>query len=553
MEFGQTRDFSEFCEQLNEVRVKFQKWDSCEKTVALFYLMVGLPFSNARFLQNALDQLVKSISSPETQILERHANDCNVISSFLKENPQMALCLLLNHLPMLKPGNREAARCYLNTIRRILTEFIAPPFKKIYNECVEIMSYVYIHPAFDKEDKTSFKHLLKQVLNKVSPENFIHSPVNESSDECVSPNPEFYTTDKRRCNSLTPAMIYGLEADNWSSQENLTPAIAKPRSYSLSCDKTTTESGSGIQLSSSETKLQEIMLKNSQPLMKSILSWLKSLRLHKYSWIFHNLTTHQMLNLSEDYLIEVGVTKGARQKLLLSLQRLTERSAVLAELEVDIRNGGDIYDTLKKLKVILQSPLQLSLGEDLPSQFVRVMGKVCSQLLMLRQPSDESLVLFNTLCEKADNVDSFTTEQRRKLNMWKEQLDTGNVLPLCAQRQGCYRNLRIVKTKYPAAPSPQKITFEQSSYAPKSSSYPNVDTNQTVIAHRHSVDSVTLKNQLSRVRPELDSCSYFSNSFHKTSGLGPSKKHESINKTSFDIESSLESLCLQMMEHALGP
>lgn len=168
MEFESTKDFSEFCEHLSELRVKFQKWDSCEKTVALYYLMVGLPFSNAKFLQNALNQLLPTIHTAETQTLENNANDPSIINNFLIENPQMALCLLLHHIPLLKPGNKGAAQTYLSIIKRILTECITPPFKKIYNECVELMSYVYIHPAFDKDDKRSFKHLLKQVLNKVS-------------------------------------------------------------------------------------------------------------------------------------------------------------------------------------------------------------------------------------------------------------------------------------------------------------------------------------------------------------------------------------------------
>lgn len=79
----------------------------------------------------------------------------------MSEKPQTAVTTLLAHLPLLKPGNRDAATSYLTTIRRVLSEFMTP--YKIYNECVEIMSYVFVHPAFNKEDKKSFKQLLKQV------------------------------------------------------------------------------------------------------------------------------------------------------------------------------------------------------------------------------------------------------------------------------------------------------------------------------------------------------------------------------------------------------
>lgn len=104
MESSQSRDFSEFCEQLHEIRLKFHKWDSCERTVALYYLMAGLPFANARFLQHALEQCIQASNSPEAQVLERNANNSAFISRLLTEHPQNALSVLLTHLPLLKPG-----------------------------------------------------------------------------------------------------------------------------------------------------------------------------------------------------------------------------------------------------------------------------------------------------------------------------------------------------------------------------------------------------------------------------------------------------------------
>ncbi|XP_076250898.1 sterile alpha motif domain containing protein 4 smaug isoform X2 [Rhynchophorus ferrugineus] len=545
MEFESTKDFSEFCEHLSELRVKFQKWDSCEKTVALYYLMVGLPFSNAKFLQNALNQLLPSIHTAETQTLENNANDPSIINNFLTENPQMALCLLLHHIPLLKPGNRGAAQTYLSIIKRILTECITPPFKKIYNECVELMSYVYIHPAFDKDDKRSFKHLLKQVLNKVSPENFIHTPVNEVIDECGTETTDMIDNDKKRSNSLIPETTY---VEQWSSQENLAHMLSKPRSYSLSCEKNTLQIPQ-IHASSSETKLQEVLIKNNVPVMKSILSWLKSLRLHKYSWIFNNLTPSQMLNLTEEHLIEVGVTKGARHKLLISLDKLKERKKLLDDLELTVLNGGDLNKALKELKTILFTPLQISTGGDLYSQFVKVMGKVCTQLLTMRHPADENLVMFNSLCEKADDIEGFTIDHKKKLSMWKEQLSASTNIPVYAKNSCCRKSMRNKQTR-----NHKSYGFEASidqSSTQKSSSYPNMQSTSTYLGHRHSVDSGTLKNQLSRINPIVynDACSNYkcntnSNRFKST---------YPATKNNLDIESSLESLCIQMMEHALGP
>ncbi|RZC33399.1 Smaug -like 2, partial [Asbolus verrucosus] len=563
MEPSQMRDFSEFCEQLHEIRLKFHKWDSCERTVALYYLMVGLPFANARFLQHALEQCTTAASTPEAQVLERNANNSVFVARLLMEHPQHALTLLLTHLPLLRPGNKEAANSYLMTIKRVLSEFISPPCK-IYNECVEIMSYVFIHPAFDKEDKKTFKHLLKQVLNRVSPENFIHSPVNESSDESTSPNPENADLIRlnRRSNSLTPAQTSSHESlslgkEVWSSQENLSQPPPKPRSYSLSNDKSLLLNLTSLQSSSSETRLQDLQILSNLPVMKSILSWLKSLRLHKYSWVFHNLTYKQMLDLSEDTLLAIGITKGARHKLLLSIAKLKERSTMLTELETEVMNGGDLNAALKKLKGVLQTPLQVTYGEDLPSQFIKVMGKVCTQLLMLRQPSDECLMLFATLCERSDSSEAFTDEQKRRLNMWKVQLSKGNHLPMYTQKVHNNNSRSGWHCKMPLP------AFTQEAHTQKSSSYPNVKNSTAVNPHRHSVGSVTLRKDFYPVAKGAEtlkndtSDNYKSNNgsqFHvrfEDTETNDKNKKQILKNT--DIENSLESLCLQMMEHALGP
>ncbi|CAG9854174.1 unnamed protein product [Phyllotreta striolata] len=561
MDNGHVRDFSEFCEQLNELRIKFLKWDNCEKTVGLYYLMVGLPFANARFLQHTLEQCINNVNTREAQTLEKNANDTIYISSFLLEPPQVALTLLLTHLPLLKPDNKKTADCYLRIIKQVLSEFIAPPVK-IYNDCVEIMSYLYIHPAFNNEDKTAFKNLLRRVLTKVNPHTFVHSSATESSDESVSPNPESQQNLKqRRSNSLTPAPDSSIPSqDNWYSQENLSEPIAKPRSYSLSSEKSLLTNLTNLQSSRSETRLQDLKLANNLPAMKSITSWLKSLRLHKYSWVFNNLTYSQMVNLTEDTLLRIGITKGARHKILLSLSKLKERGTTLTELETEVMNGGDLNIALKKLKSILQSPLLISDGEDLPSQVVKVMGKVCTQMLMLRQPSDEYLMMFNSLCEKAETVDAFTDEQKKRVVMWRNQLIKDDILPApnCKPKKSSnhhhhhHHHHRVFSDKQKL----QKVcAVVQQSYTKKSSSFPNMQHNLQWNAHRHSVGSVTLQNHLFAANMSNPVRTQNIQNYINFP-IEQSPKQISLPKfkqDSTDIESSLESLCIQMMEHALGP
>ena len=62
-------------------------------------------------------------------------------------------------------------------------------------------------------------------------------------------------------------------------------------------------------------------------------AWLKGLRLHKYAYLFQQLTYDQMLDMGDDWLEAQNVTKGARNKIILSIKKLRERQATLRALE----------------------------------------------------------------------------------------------------------------------------------------------------------------------------------------------------------------------------
>lgn len=262
-----------------------------------------------------------------------------------------------------------------------------------------------------------------------------------------------------------------------------------------------------------------------------------------------------MLNLTEESLQAIGITKGARHKLLISIAKLKERAPTLIELETDVINGGDILNALKKLKGILQSPLQVTSGEDLSTLFVKVMGKVCTQLLMLRHPPDEALVLFTTLCERGESLEAFSCEQKRRLTLWRSQIARGSHIPAAYRNQinnGFHKHQHNTQYQNPSNSTPVAAVKQQQQH--KSSSFPNVQNNATSLnKHRHSIGSVTLKNQLQQ--SGVNFCNKNetgARQFHvRFQDVEPEEKTR--KQKSVDIESSLESLCLQMMEHALGP
>jgi hypothetical protein len=112
--------------------------------------------------------------------------------------------------------------------------------------------------------------------------------------------------------------------------------------------------------------------------MTNIGQWLKSLRLHKYVWLFTNLNYEQMLEMTEERLQELNVTKGARHKLANCIQKLRERYGALTQLERDLMAGSKIplssaLDILCEISITPMKPVGHSQAEDVAGQFMKVL------------------------------------------------------------------------------------------------------------------------------------------------------------------------------------
>lgn len=97
-----------------------------------------------------------------------------------------------------------------------------------------------------------------------------------------------------------------------------------------------------------------------QPGMSEVPAWLKSLRLHKYKQLFAALSYEQMLSLTEQQLEQRNVTKGARHKIIVNIEKLKGRQANLANLEkcLTLEGVSGIRQALNELKLILQTPIK---------------------------------------------------------------------------------------------------------------------------------------------------------------------------------------------------
>ena len=81
--------------------------------------------------------------------------------------------------------------------------------------------------------------------------------------------------------------------------------------------------------------------------MRGVPEWLKSLRLHKYTNLLLSLTYEEMVELDEDKLEALGVTKGARRKIVASIVKLKERQAQLKAIDKVRTNTKDSRFFLK--------------------------------------------------------------------------------------------------------------------------------------------------------------------------------------------------------------
>lgn len=184
----------------------------------------------------------------------------------------------------------------------------------------------------------------------------------------------------RRSNSLTTGTMHHdyLSAALTASTDNLANALHKPRSFSLSIESPR----SSVTSSGSETRLDDFKpsyqsFQTVQVGMSNIASWLKSLRLHKYVWIFASFSYDQMMEITEDYLSKLEVTKGARHKLVLCIQKLKERYNLLIQLEKSLMSGATTLNAaleeLSNIVITPIKPIEFYNKEDVAAQFLKVL------------------------------------------------------------------------------------------------------------------------------------------------------------------------------------
>jgi len=186
----------------------------------------------------------------------------------------------------------------------------------------------------------------------------------------------------------------------------------------------------------SETRLDDFNKLNSfklnncyHPGMSNIGQWLKSLRLHKYLWLFSNVSYEHMMDMTEEYLENLGVTKGARHKLVLCIQKLSERSKLLSQIEKELIEGSrSLKNGLDELTHIVMTPMKpmnsVPKEEDIAMHFIKVLDCAFQVLLSLKyltQQDEEAVNVFLWIIDKSLHNDAFL-QQVNHLKEYKFKL-----------------------------------------------------------------------------------------------------------------------------------
>ncbi|CAI5764823.1 protein Smaug homolog 1 isoform X2 [Podarcis lilfordi] len=425
-----------FRDQVGVLAGWFKGWNECEQTVALLSLLKRVSRSQARFLQLCLEHSLADCT--ELHILENEANNPGIINQWQQESKDKVISLLLTHLPLLKPGNIEAKVEYMKLLPKILAHSIE--HNQHIEESRQLLSYALIHPATSLEDRSALAMWLNHLEDRTSLGTY--GSQGRGRSDSVDYGPSHYYHQRQnsddKLNGWQSSRDSGIcvNASSWQEKNLGCENGHLPLYSSSSVPATINTIGTGTGT--------------------NVPAWLKSLRLHKYAALFSQMTYDDMMSLTECQLEAQNVTKGARHKIVISIQKLKERQNLLKSLERDILEGGNLRVPLQELHQMILTPIKAyssrnltaddrgrdpephrtaSLigsdgqgpdckdsaaggiphhhlpgceGEsggaplpegDIPGQFTKVMGKVCTQLLVSR-PDEENISSYLQLIDK---------------------------------------------------------------------------------------------------------------------------------------------------------
>nr|XP_028582095.1 protein Smaug homolog 1 isoform X2 [Podarcis muralis] len=607
-----------FRDQVGVLAGWFKGWNECEQTVALLSLLKRVSRSQARFLQLCLEHSLADCT--ELHILENEANNPGIINQWQQESKDKVISLLLTHLPLLKPGNIEAKVEYMKLLPKILAHSIE--HNQHIEESRQLLSYALIHPATSLEDRSALAMWLNHLEDRTSLGTY--GSQGRGRSDSVDYGPSHYYHQRQnsddKLNGWQSSRDSGIcvNASSWQDKNLGCENGHLPLYSSSSVPATINTIGTGTGT--------------------NVPAWLKSLRLHKYAALFSQMTYDDMMSLTECQLEAQNVTKGARHKIVISIQKLKERQNLLKSLERDILEGGNLRVPLQELHQMILTPIKAyssrnltadnrgrdpephrtaSLigsdgqgpdckdsaaggiphhhlpgceGEsggaplpegDIPGQFTKVMGKVCTQLLVSR-PDEENISSYLQLIDKCLIHEAFTETQKKRLLSWKQQVQKlfrafprKSILDLSGYRQQRTRGFGQSNS----LPTAGSVGAGMGRRNPRQFQIPSRNLPTTRLGLLGSSGLLGASQRTAAANPTILKQGRQNLWFANPGGSNsmPSRTHSSVQRTRSlpvhtspqtmlmfqqpefqvpvtepDINNRLESLCLSMTEHALG-
>ncbi|XP_020846944.1 protein Smaug homolog 1 isoform X1 [Phascolarctos cinereus] len=448
----------------------------------------------------------------------------------------------------------------------------------------------------------------------------------------------------KRSVSLTPPMNVPNQplGHGWMSHEDLRargPQCIPSDHAPLSPQSSVASSGSGGSEHLEDQTTARNTFQEEGSGMKDVPAWLKSLRLHKYAALFSQMTYEEMMALTECQLEAQNVTKGARHKIVISIQKLKERQNLLKSLERDILDGGNLRVPLQELHQMILTPIKAYCSQssnpeehsqeseprhqptligsdnqaleckdsaagggiqqhhmsgcegesagaplpegDLPGQFTRVMGKVCTQLLVSR-PDEENISSYLQLIDKCLIHEAFTETQKKRLLSWKQQVQKlfrsfprKTLLDISGYRQ--QRNRGFGQSN--SLPTAGSVGGGMGRRNPRQYQIPSRNIPSARLGLLGTSGFISSTQRSAATNPTILKQGRQNLWFANPGGSNsmPSRTHSSVQRTRSlpvhsspqtmlmfqqqefqvpvtepDINNRLESLCLSMTEHALG-
>ncbi|XP_053244348.1 protein Smaug homolog 1 isoform X2 [Podarcis raffonei] len=607
-----------FRDQVGVLAGWFKGWNECEQTVALLSLLKRVSRSQARFLQLCLEHSLADCT--ELHILENEANNPGIINQWQQESKDKVISLLLTHLPLLKPGNIEAKVEYMKLLPKILAHSIE--HNQHIEESRQLLSYALIHPATSLEDRSALAMWLNHLEDRTSLGTY--GSQGRGRSDSVDYGPSHYYHQRQNSDD---------KLNGWQSSRDsgICVSASSWQDKNLGC-----ENGHLPLYSSSSVPATINTIGTGTG--TNVPAWLKSLRLHKYAALFSQMTYDDMMSLTECQLEAQNVTKGARHKIVISIQKLKERQNLLKSLERDILEGGNLRVPLQELHQMILTPIKAyssrnltaddrsrdpephrtaSLigsdgqgpdckdsaaggiphhhlpgceGEsggaplpegDIPGQFTKVMGKVCTQLLVSR-PDEENISSYLQLIDKCLIHEAFTETQKKRLLSWKQQVQKlfrafprKSILDLSGYRQQRTRGFGQSNS----LPTAGSVGAGMGRRNPRQFQIPSRNLPTTRLGLLGSSGLLGASQRSTATNPTILKQGRQNLWFANPGGSNsmPSRTHSSVQRTRSlpvhtspqtmlmfqqpefqvpvtepDINNRLESLCLSMTEHALG-